>query len=39
MAESYLNILNYIEQRYLKTLSYKDTHKSQVTGMQIKMTG
>ena len=39
MAETYMNILNYIEQRYLRTLTLKDTHKSQVTGMKVKMTG
>jgi uncharacterized membrane protein len=39
MAENYVHILNYIEQRYLKTLSLKDTHKSQITGIQVKKTG
>jgi len=39
MADKYMQVLHYIEQRYLKTLTNKDSHKSNVTGMLIKKTG
>ena len=39
MADKYMQVLKYIEERYLKTLTNKDTHKSKVTGMTIKKTG
>ena len=39
MADKYMQVLQYIEQRYVKTLTNRESHKSNVTGMLIKKTG